>query len=31
MGILFKTHRELTLGIVEQLYNNVLSHALQEK
>ena len=29
MGALFKTHKELTLGMVEQLYNNVLSGALQ--
>jgi dsDNA-binding SOS-regulon protein len=28
MGVLFKTHRELTLGIVNELYNSVLSHAL---
>lgn len=31
MGVLFKTHKELTLGIVETLYSQVLSHALQEK
>lgn len=30
MGILFKTHKELTLGIVETLYTHVLSKALQE-
>lgn len=29
MGILFKTHKELTLPIVEQLYKNVLQKALQ--
>lgn len=28
MGVLFKTHRALTLGIVNELYNSVLSHAL---
>ena len=28
MGVLFKTHKELTLGIVDSLYNNVLSNAL---
>lgn len=28
MGVLFKTHQELTLGIVDSLYNNVLSQAL---
>jgi len=30
MGVLFKTHKELTLGIVELLYTNVLSRALQD-
>lgn len=30
MGILFKTHKELTLSIVYELYRNVLSFALQE-
>lgn len=28
MGTLFKTHKELTLGIVELLYTHVLSKAL---
>ena len=28
MGALFKTHKELTLGMVNELYNNVLSGAL---
>jgi len=30
MGVLFKTHKELTLGIVNQLYDNVLSGALSD-
>jgi len=30
MGILFKTHQELTLGILNELYNNVLQFALKE-
>jgi len=29
MGILFKTHKELTIDIVENLYNNVLSKVLK--
>lgn len=28
MGTLFKTHKELTLGMVNELYNNFLSDAL---
>jgi len=31
MGTLFKTHRELTLGMVNELYNNFLSDALNIK
>jgi len=30
MGALFKTHKELTLEMVNELYNNVLSGALNE-
>ena len=29
MGILFKTHKELTLDIVDTLYREKLSYALQ--
>jgi hypothetical protein len=28
MGALFKTHKELTLGMVNELYTHVLSGAL---
>lgn len=28
MGTLFKTHKELTLGMVNELYNDFLSNAL---
>jgi len=30
MGVLFKTHKELTLNIVDELYKNILSDALKE-
>jgi len=30
MGVLFKTHKELTLNIVDELYKNVLNDALKE-
>jgi hypothetical protein len=29
IGVLFKTHKELTLPLVDLLYNNILSKVLQ--